>query len=77
MGWRGIKSLFRWNVSDSSTDQGHASGQLYKMLLIGETGSGKTSFLNFICNAERIQAVGYVSASKDFRPFHEHKVGEC
>ena len=60
--------------SASSTAQGHASGQLYKMLLIGETGSGKTSFLNFICNAERIQVVGYVNASKDFRPFHDIKL---
>ena len=72
--WRGFKYLFRWNASDSSTAQGHGNDQLYKMLLIGETGSGKTSFLNFICNAERIQAVGYVSASKDFRPFHDIKL---
>jgi GTP-binding protein EngB required for normal cell division len=43
----------------------------YKMLLIGETGSGKTSFLNFLCNAERIQAVGFITASEGFRPFND------
>ncbi len=30
----------------------------YKMLLIGETGSGRTSFLNLICNCGMIQALG-------------------
>ena len=30
----------------------------YKMLLVGETGSGKTSFLNLICNTAVIQKVG-------------------
>ena len=44
----------------------------YKVLFIGETGSGKTSLLNFICNAKIIQEVGNVAkASKDFRPFHD------
>ena len=28
------------------------------MLLVGETGSGKTSFLNLICNTAVIQKVG-------------------
>ena len=71
---RGIEYI-RSSVSGTSThQQGHASGQLYKMLLIGETGAGKTSFLNFICNAERIQAVGFADASKGFRPFHDIKL---
>ncbi|XP_065915804.1 uncharacterized protein [Dysidea avara] len=30
----------------------------YKLLLIGETGSGKTSFLNLICNCAAIEAAG-------------------
>ena len=47
----------------------HLGNSGYKMLFIGETGSGKTSFLNFI---KRIQAIGSVAkASKDFRPFHD------
>ena len=30
----------------------------FKMLLIGETGSGKTSFLNLLCNCGTVQALG-------------------
>ena len=30
----------------------------YKMLLIGETGSGKTSFLNLLCNSKLIEELG-------------------
>ena len=30
----------------------------YKMLLIGETGSGKTSFLNLICNYGQLEKLG-------------------
>lgn len=30
----------------------------YKMLLIGETGSGKTSFLNLLCNCGSVEALG-------------------
>ena len=43
----------------------------YKMVLIGETGCGKTSFLNFICNFEFIQKLGFDEASDNFRPFHD------
>ena len=32
--------------------------QPFKMLLIGETGSGKTSFVNLLCNCGRVQALG-------------------
>ena len=30
----------------------------YKLVLIGETGSGKTSFLNLLCNCATIQDTG-------------------
>lgn len=30
----------------------------FKMLLIGETGSGKTSFVNLLCNCGKVQALG-------------------
>ncbi len=30
----------------------------YKMLLTGETGAGKTSFLNLLCNCGMVQALG-------------------
>ena len=30
----------------------------YKLLLIGETGSGKTSFLNLLCNSKLIEELG-------------------
>ena len=43
----------------------------YKILMIGETGSGKTSFLNFICNAEIIQKVSIDAASASLRSFHD------
>ena len=46
----------------------------YKMLLIGETGSGKTSFLNLICNCGMIQALhvgfGDVDAFSQLRQFN-------
>ena len=36
----------------------------YKMLLIGETGSGKTSFLNLLCNSAVIQKLGFEQGLK-------------
>ena len=43
----------------------------YKMLLIGETGSGKTSFLNLLCNSKLIEELGTkVDASKLYRIRH-------
>lgn len=43
----------------------------YKLLLIGETGSGKTSFLNLLCNCALIDQLGYDEGSKDFRDFND------
>ena len=43
----------------------------YKMLLVGETGSGKTSFLNLLCNCETIKKLGFNKASKQLRKFND------
>ena len=39
-------------------DGGETNRHPYKMLLIGETGSGKTSFLNLLCNSRLIEELG-------------------
>ena len=58
-------------AKEAVTGKPHAS---YKMLLIGETGSGKTSFLNLICNCGMIQALhvgfGDVDAFSQLRQFN-------
>ena len=43
----------------------------YKILLIGETGSGKTSFLNLICNYNLVQTLGFQAGVKEFHAFHK------
>ena len=45
------------------------SGQ-FKMLLIGETGSGKTSFLNLMCNYGMIHTLGKQVNIAEFKQFH-------
>lgn len=45
----------------------------YKILLIGETGSGKTSFLNLICNYNLVQALGFHAGVEQFHAFNEIK----
>lgn len=52
----------------------------YKMLLIGETGSGKTSLLNLLCNCGLIQALGFEEGLEKFRQFNDIKLenaGSC
>lgn len=46
----------------------------FKMLLIGETGSGKTSFLNLLCNCGLIQALGFEEGLEQFRQFNDVKL---
>jgi GTP-binding protein EngB required for normal cell division len=43
----------------------------YKMLLIGETGAGKTSFLNLICNYNLVLTLGFETGIKEFHEFHQ------
>ena len=43
----------------------------YKMLLIGETGSGKTSFLNLLCNYNLVQTLGFQVSLEHFRSFND------
>ena len=46
----------------------------FKMLLIGETGSGKTSFLNLMCNYGMIQTLGKQVEIESFKQFHDIKL---
>ena len=65
----GIKAV-RQVISEKPQQQHHA----YKMLLLGETGSGKTSFLNLLCNCGLIQALGFDEGSKQLRRFNDIKL---
>ena len=65
-----VKSAFKSGVDWVSRKIG---GQ-FKMLLIGETGSGKTSFLNLMCNYGMIQTLGKQVNIEDFKQFHDIKL---
>ena len=43
----------------------------YKLLLIGETGSGKTSFLNLLCNYNLVLTLGFQVGYQHFRSFND------
>lgn len=43
----------------------------YKLLLIGETGSGKTSFLNLLCNYTNIKRLGGFKGLEQLKNFHD------
>ena len=63
---KAVKSGFVWINRKISGE--------YKMLLIGETGSGKTSFLNLMCNYGKIQTLGKQVNIEDFKQFHDIKL---
>ena len=44
----------------------------YKMLLIGETGSGKTSFLNLLCNSKLIEELGTKVDTKKLKQIDQY-----
>jgi len=46
----------------------------HKILLIGETGSGKTSFLNLLCNCSLVQALRFPGELTQFRQFNDIKL---
>uniref|UniRef100_A0A1X7UI58 AIG1-type G domain-containing protein n=1 Tax=Amphimedon queenslandica TaxID=400682 RepID=A0A1X7UI58_AMPQE len=46
----------------------------HTILLIGETGSGKTSFLNLLCNYGIVQELGIDVGVQHFHPFNEIKL---
>ena len=43
----------------------------YKMLLVGENGSGKTSFLNLICNFNLFQTLDFQAGLEQFHNFND------
>lgn len=43
----------------------------YKLLLIGETGSGKTSFLNLLCNYVTIKKLGFELGLEQLKNFND------
>jgi len=57
--FQGLKSAFKPTTSSSTP-----SHNPYKLLLIGETGSGKTSFLNLLCNFEVVSKLGFGKISE-------------
>ncbi len=67
---KGIKSA----LSDAKKGYKGTLHHSFKMLLIGETGSGKTSFLNLLYNCGTVQALGCgfgTEAFEQFRQFHK------
>ena len=63
-----VESVKGWFQSLRTVVQ--SSKYQYKMLLIGETGSGKTSFLNLLCNCGTIQTTEFDKALDNFKEFN-------
>ena len=65
-----VGAAFRRGVSKlKSVFSIHPSGDRvhnipYNLLLIGETGSGKTSFLNLLCNFNEVLQYGFIKRSR-------------
>ena len=54
----GAKSVYEATKSLANEVKTRVFGPSFRMLLIGETGSGKTSFLNLLCNSKLIEDLG-------------------
>ncbi|XP_065886727.1 uncharacterized protein [Dysidea avara] len=73
---KGFKGAYRFGVSAFTTIKGAFSNKKvttvpYKLLLIGETGSGKTSFLNLLCNSDMVKKLGFEPALENFDNFSD------
>ena len=67
--WSGIKRGVR-GLTDALKAKDQA-GVDYKMLLIGETGSSKTSFLNLLCNFAMVLTVKSDTCIRKLTKFHD------
>jgi len=59
-------------VKNALTQSSNSSGTFYpyKLLLIGETGSGKTSFLNLLCNYATVKKLGFETGLEQLKNFN-------
>lgn len=55
----------------AGTSQTAVAKGRYRLLLLGETGSGKTSFLNLLCNYNFLVALGYHGTFEEFERFND------
>ena len=70
-----VKAAAKKFVSEvSSLVKSGRSSYKYKILLIGETGSGKTSFLNVLCNCDLIQTLGFKEGLGQLQQFNDIKI---
>jgi len=63
--------LFKRGVNKIKELVSPKSHNPFKLLLIGETGSGKTSFLNLICNFDLIVKLGFETSVDQFQNFND------
>lgn len=73
-GFRGAKFLLQKGayVARMTGLKHQQKSHATKVLLIGETGSGKTSFLNLISNCQFIQKHGFAKGSMRFHEFNDN-----
>ncbi len=67
-----MAALYNWGKN--KVEDAFGISPDYKMLLLGETGSGKTSFLNLLCNLSLIEKLGYTEGAKQLRNFNDIKL---